>query len=140
MTFRRRQERESSASHAQQQAIREFSTHADEFTNLVYEQSDTLEPAAAKFGLKVETADFVTRNGVTDPELSQIITDHVAESLFGTEALKEKRNTSAIEVSGNRLVSARVVEYFPEAERPLDEVKGLITDALKRQKAGRHGD
>ena len=122
--------------YAQQQAIREFSTHADEFTNLVYEQSDTLEPAAAKFGLKVETADFVTRNGVTDPELSQIITEHVAESLFGTEALKEKRNTSAIEVSGNRLVSARVVEYFPEAERPLDEVKGLITDALKRQKAG----
>ena len=60
----------------------------------------------------------------------------MAESLFGTEALKEKRNTSAIEVSGNRLVSARVVEYFPEAERPLDEVKGLITDALKRQKAG----
>ena len=122
--------------YAEQQAIRAFSEHADEFTNLVYEQSDTLDAAAEKFGLKVETADFVTRNGVTDPELSKIITDHVAESLFGSEALKEKRNTSAIEVPGNRLVAARVVEYFPEAERPLADVQGLITDNLKRQKAG----
>lgn len=124
------------AEYAEQQAIRAFNEHADEFTNMVYEQSDSLDPVAAKFGLKVETADFVTRNGVTDPELSQIITEHVAESLYGSEALKEKRNTSAIEVSGNRLVAARVVEYFPEAERPLDEVKGFIAERIKQQKAG----
>lgn len=121
--------------YASQQAIRAFSEHADEFINLAYEQSDSLEPAAAKFGLKIETADFVTRTGVTDPELSQIITDHVAEALFSSEALREKRNTSAIEVSGNRLVTARVTEYFPEATRPLDEVKGFITERLKVQKA-----
>lgn len=119
----------------EQMAIREFSTRAEEFTNLVYEQSDTLEPAAEKFGLKVETVDNVTREGVKDPELRRLINDRVVEALFGAEALQEKRNTSAIEVAANTLVAARVVEYRPTAERPFDEVKDRIVETLKMQKA-----
>ncbi len=119
----------------QQMAIREFSTRAEEFTNLVYEQSDSLEPAAEKFGLKVETVDNVTREGVKDPELRRIINDRVVEALFGTEALKDKRNTSAIEVSANTLVAARVVDYYPTAERAFSDVKDRIVEEIKMQKA-----
>lgn len=121
--------------YAEQMAIRTFSERADEFTNMVYEQSDSLEPTAQKFGLKVETADFVTRNGVTDPELGRIINDRVAEALFGSECLKEKRNSNAIEVQSNTLVAARVVEYYPEKERALDDVKSIIGEKLRAQKA-----
>ena len=121
--------------YAEQMAIRTFSERADEFTNMVYEQSDSLESTAQKFGLKVETADFVTRNGVTDPELGRIINDRVAEALFGSECLKEKRNSNAIEVQSNTLVAARVVEYYPEKERALDDVKSIIGEKLRAQKA-----
>lgn len=121
--------------YAEQMAIRTFSERADEFTNMVYEQSDSLEPTAQKFGLKVETTDFVTRNGVTDPELGRIINDRVAEALFGSECLKEKRNSNAIEVQSNTLVAARVVEYYPEKERALDDVKSIIGEKLRAQKA-----
>ena len=121
--------------YAEQMAIRTFSERADEFTNMVYEQSDSLEPTAQKFGLKVETVDFVTRNGVTDPELGRIINDRVAEALFGSECLKEKRNSNAIEVQSNTLVAARVVEYYPEKERALDDVKSIIGEKLRSQKA-----
>lgn len=121
--------------YAEQMAIRAFSERADEFTNMVYEQSDSLEPTAQKFGLKVETVDFVTRNGVTDPELGRIINDRVAEALFGSECLKEKRNSNAIEVQSNTLVAARVVEYYPEKERALDDVKSIIGEKLRSQKA-----
>lgn len=121
--------------YAEQMAIRTFSERADEFTNMVYEQSDSLEPTAQKFGLKVETTDFVTRNGVTDPELGRIINDRVAEALFGSECLKEKRNSNAIEVQSNTLVAARVVEYYPENERALDDVKSIIGEKLRAQKA-----
>ena len=121
--------------YVEQMAIRTFSERADEFTNLVYEQSDSLAPTAEKFGLKVQTADFVTRTGVTDPELGRIINDRVAAALFGSECLKEKRNSSAIEVQSNVLVAARVVEHFPEATRPFEEVKAVITEKLRTQKA-----
>lgn len=122
------------AEYAEQTAIRQFGEHADEFTNLVYEQSDSLGPVAEKFGLKIETIDNVTRTGVTDPELGRIITEHVAEALFGSECLEEKRNSNAIEVSANTLVAARVVEYKPETVRPFEDVKSRIVDAIKLER------
>lgn len=123
------------AEYAEQNAIRQFAEHADEFTNLVYEQSESLAAAAEKFGLKIETIDNVTRSGVKDPELGRIITEHVAEALFGSECLEEKRNSNAIEVSANTLVAARVVEYKPEAVRPFEDVKSRIVDAIKFERA-----
>ena len=51
--------------------------------------------------------------------------------------LKDKRNTEAVEVSNNTLVSARVVDYKPSAPRSFDEVKGGIEDLLKIEKAAK---
>ena len=109
--------------YVEQMAIRAFSEAADEFTNMVYEQSDTLAPVAEKFGIKIETAENVTREGVEDPALKRVINERVVEHLFGEEALSEKRNTSAVEVASNTLVSARIVEHFPTALQPLDAVR-----------------
>lgn len=55
--------------------------------------------------------------------------------VFTNEVLKDKRNTEAVEVSNNTLVSARVVDYKPSAPRSFDEVKGGIEDLLKIEKA-----
>ena len=121
--------------YVEQMAIRAFSEAADEFTNMVYEQSDTLAPVAEKFGIKIETAENVTREGVEDPALKRVINERVVEHLFGEEALSEKRNTSAVEVASNTLVSARVVEHFPTALQPLDAVKVRIVEAIKTEKA-----
>lgn len=123
--------------YAEQMAVQVFSKKAEEFTNLVYEQPDSLEPAAEKFGLKIETVDNVTREGVKDPELRRLITDHVVESLFSTECLKEKQNTSAMEVSANTLVAARVMEYKPQAQQPFEEVRASIEEAIKLDKASK---
>ena len=121
--------------YVEQMAIRAFSEAADEFTNMVYEQSDTLAPVAEKFGIKIETAENVTREGVEDPALKRVINERVVEHLFGEEALSEKHNTSAVEVASNTLVSARVVEHFPTALQPLDAVKVRIVEAIKTEKA-----
>lgn len=119
----------------EQEALKLFNEKADEFTNLVYEQSDSLEPVAKRFGLKIETADMVTREGVRDPELRSIITDHVTEALFSADVLKDKRNTNAIDVGSNKIVAARVVQYYPQSELPFDEVKSGILEKLKQEKA-----
>ena len=121
--------------YVEQMSIRLFSEKAEEFTNIVYEQADTLEPAAEKFGLKLETVDFVTREGVKDPELRSIINDQVVEALFGSECLKEKQNSSAMEVRANTLVAARVLDYQPTHEEPFEKVRASIIETLKLQKA-----
>lgn len=118
-----------------QMALREFSEKAEDFTNIVYEQADSLEPVAKKFGLTIHKADNVTRAGVADPELKPLFNEHVIDNLYGDECLKEKRNSSAVEVGSNKLVAARVVKYYPTAVRPFDEVKAEIADGMKLRKA-----
>ena len=44
-----------------QQSARRFAEAADTFSNIVYEQPDSLEPAATRFGLKVQMVDAVRR-------------------------------------------------------------------------------
>lgn len=116
-----------------QQAQKKFAEAADQFTNLVYEQADSLQPAAAKLGLKVQTLDDVTRAGVpAAPNQPQLFTPKVIEALFADDSLKSRRNTQAIEVAPSTLVAARVVEHRPAAVRPLDEVKAAIRQRLER--------
>ena len=115
-----------------QQAQKQYTEAADQFTNLVYEQADSLQPAAKKLNLKVLTADNVTRSGVPPH-----VTSRVIEALFADDALKNRRNTQAVEVSGNTLVSARVLEHRPAAVQPLEKVTAQIKQLLERREAVR---
>ncbi len=115
-----------------QQAQKEFAKAADQFTNLVYEQADSLQPAADALKLKIQHVDALTRRG-----LAPHINPRVVDALFSEESLKSKRNTQAIEVATNTLVSARIVEHKPAAVRPLDEVKAQVRQLVERREAVR---
>jgi len=109
-----------------QMAVRLFAEKAEDFTNMVYEQADSLVPVAEEFGLKIHKADNVTREGIADPALKPLFNDHMVDNLFNEESLQEKRNTSAIEVHANTLMSARITKYVPASVRPLDTVSEEI--------------
>jgi peptidyl-prolyl cis-trans isomerase D len=115
-----------------QQAQKEFAKAADQFTNLVYEQADSLQPAADALKLKVQKADALTRRG-----LAPFINSRVVDALFSEESLKTKKNTQAIEVGTNTMVSARIVDYKPAAVKPLDEVKAQVRQLVERREAVR---
>ncbi len=76
------------------------------------------QPAAHKLGLKITTQDNLTRPASARPNLG---TPRVIEAMFCDDSLKNRRNTQAIEIGPNTLVSARVLEHRPAAVRPLDE-------------------
>jgi peptidyl-prolyl cis-trans isomerase D len=125
-----------------QQAGQKFAEAAEQFTNLVYEQSDSLKPAAEKFGLEIRTADSVRRLPAPDaPRGSPLSSARLLGALFGGDALRDKRNTEAIEIAPGQLASARVVEYRAAQRRPLaevrDEVRARVVaeEAAKRAKA-----
>jgi peptidyl-prolyl cis-trans isomerase D len=115
-----------------QQAQKQYAEAADQFTNLVYEQADSLQPAATKLNLKVLTADNVTRAG-----LAPHITSRVVEAIFSDDALKNKRNTQAIEIANSTLVSARVLDHRSAAVQPLEKVASQIRQLLERREAVR---
>ncbi len=116
-----------------QKAQAAFSEQAEAFTNMVYEQSGSLQPAAKAFGGQVQTSDWLSR----ESGAKFFKNDKIMNLVFSDEVLKDHRNTEAIEVAPNTLVSARLVEYKPAAPKSFDEVKAGIEDLLKIEAAAK---
>lgn len=115
-----------------QKAQIKYAELTEEFSNLVYEQSGSLQPVANKFDLTIQTTDWLSyEEGAKYFKDSTKLMDMV----FSNEVLKEKRNTEAVEVSSNNLIAARVVEYQPEAPKTFDDVKQGIEALLKLEQA-----
>lgn len=117
-----------------QLAQRRFSEAAVEFTNTVYEQPDSLKPVADKLKLDIRTAQGVQRApaaGATGPLASPKFLDLV----FGNDALKNKRNTEAVETAANQLVAGRVVSYAPAQLLPFADVKAKVQAAVVAEMA-----
>lgn len=117
-----------------QLAQRKYSEAALEFTNLVYEQSDSLKPAADKFKLEIRNVKNVRRT--PGPETAGPLANaKFLEALFGTDALRNKRNTEAVEIGASQMVSGRVLEYSPAHQRPFAEVKATVRDKVAAEQA-----
>jgi peptidyl-prolyl cis-trans isomerase D len=113
-----------------QAATRKFAESAEAFTNMVYEQPASLKPAADTFNLPVQTTPWFIKGAAPVPQLAN---PKMTAELFSDDTVKNKRNTSAVEVSPNVLVAARVVEYKPAERRPLDDVRADIERRLQRE-------
>lgn len=115
-----------------QEAQKRFVEAADRFNNLVYEQPDSLDPAAKEFSLKVEESGWIGK-GQAEPAL--LANPRLLDALFSEDALKKRQNIEAIEVAPNTLVAARVIEHRPAGVRPLVDVAGEIRANLTTQAA-----
>jgi peptidyl-prolyl cis-trans isomerase D len=116
-----------------QRAARRFSEAADTFTNMVYEQSESLQPVAERFKLQLQSSGWITRSG--GQELGVLNNPKLIAAVFSGDSLNNRRNTDAVEVAPGTLVAARVVEHQPEAQRKFDEVRSEIAERLRRQEA-----
>src|SRR5262249_7532231 len=115
-----------------QRAGRRFAEAAETFSNMVYEQSDSLKPAAEKFGLAIQRAQGITRQAAGVPALNH---PKLLAALFSDDAIKNRRNTEAVETRPGTLVSARVVDHKAASLRPFDAVKDAIRTLLAQQEA-----
>jgi len=124
-----------------QKASQRFAASADQLQNLVYEQADSLQPAAKALDIPLRTSALVARSQAQAIAMGNA---KFAQALFSPEAIQSKRNTDAIEVGPNALMAGRVIEHKPAAPRPFDDVKEEIRRQLvqraaseKAQNAGR---
>ncbi len=110
-----------------------FAEAAENFNNLVYEQFDSLKPAVDALKLTLQKSDWVSRaGGNPNPLLNN---DKLLAALFSDEVIKNKHNTSAIEVQPNMLLAARVIDHKAPEELPLDQVRKDIVQHLAEQMA-----
>ena len=114
-----------------QQAQRKFAEFAEQFSNLVYEQPDSLAPAADKLKLKVVSVKGLTREG----QPGVLSNAKLLDALFASESVQKKRNTEAVEVGANQLVAARVAQYAPAATQPLESVAAQVRARLVAERA-----
>ncbi|MCD6042557.1 MAG: peptidylprolyl isomerase, partial [Burkholderiales bacterium] len=116
-----------------QRAAKRFAQSADDFQNLVYEQADSLKPAAERFKLQAQQTGWITKSA--SQELGALDNPKLLAALFSSDAIQNRRNTDAIEVAPNTLVAARVVEHQAARNRSFDEVKGEIAEAMRSREA-----
>jgi peptidyl-prolyl cis-trans isomerase D len=117
-----------------QQAMQEFAKAAETLTDVVYNQSDSLAPAAEKLHLAIRTAGNVAR--LPAPGASGALANRtVLAALFAPESLERKHTTEAIEIGANQLASGRVIQYSPARALPFEEVREQVRAQLVAERA-----
>lgn len=116
-----------------QQASRRFAELADAFNNVVYEQSDTLKAAAELARSPMRQSGWIARESAPPP----LNNPRLMAAIFSEEALKEKRNTEAVEVAPGTLIAARVIESKPASTQPFEEVRAALEKRLALREASR---
>jgi peptidyl-prolyl cis-trans isomerase D len=114
-----------------QKGQEKFAALAEEFSNKVYEQSSSLDAVSKRFNLPIQKTDWISRND-SDKFFKN---EALMSALYSKESIKDHRNTEAIEVTPNNLISARVVDYKAQSTKPFADVKKNIEDYLKFESA-----
>ena len=122
-----------------QLAQKQFSEAAVEFGDTVYEQSDSLAPAAKKWKLDIKQADHVKREPAAGAT-GALANPKFLEALFSNDVLKDKRNTKAIDIGANQLAAGRVVQFTPAHRLPLADVQDKIRQQLAATQAAAMAD
>ncbi|MCH7881502.1 MAG: SurA N-terminal domain-containing protein [Proteobacteria bacterium] len=102
----------------------------ENLSNLAYEQSDSLLPAAEQFDLEVQTSDWFDRNTGSGIAFEPAVRKHA----FSDDVLSQGLNSEAIELADNRVVFVRLNQHRSASQKSLEQVRGEIEQRLKQQK------
>lgn len=118
----------------QQQAQHKYAEVAETFSNIVYEQPDSLQPVADKLKLKIQTASGVMRKPQPGAK-GALANQNFLEALFSPDSLQNKRNTEAVEIGNNTLVAGRITAYQAAETLPFDKAVDRVRSAYIAKKS-----
>lgn len=120
----------------QELALKRYNELAENFSNLVYDQYGSLKPAADKFKLPILSAEHITRqpNPAFDKD-NLLSSQKLLAAIFSDDAIKNKRNTEALQLKPNTLVAARVVSYQAATLQSFDRVRQQVRERWVADKA-----
>jgi peptidyl-prolyl cis-trans isomerase D len=119
----------------QQFAAKAFSDNSDGFSSIVYEKAKSLQPAADKYKLAIQTATVTSAPNPSLPPTSPLNNPKFLAAVFAPDAVKNQNNTQAIDAGNSALIAAHVVSYKPAAVPPLDAVKDAVRQKVVAEQA-----
>jgi peptidyl-prolyl cis-trans isomerase D len=115
-----------------QQAQHKYAEAAELFTNLVYEQSNSLKPVADKLNLAIKTDWQLGRQ----PQTGSVVGHQkFLDAIFSADSIEKKHNTEVIEIAPNQLIAGRVIEHHPARKLPFAEVRAQVQQRVTEQQA-----
>ncbi|SDG47879.1 SurA N-terminal domain-containing protein [Paraburkholderia phenazinium] len=109
-----------------QLAAKAFTDDSDGFTSLVYEKAKSLQPAADKYKLQLQTATVTPQPSAALPPGSPLNNAKFLAAVFANDSVQAHNNTQAIDVGSNTLIAAHVTDYKPSAVPALDAIKDAV--------------
>ena len=112
----------------------------EEISNVLYEQNSSLEPAAEKFSLKIQTISKLDLNApaifddVETSSLKALNSPKFRQALFSKDFLEDNYNTELIEVEPNLFIAASLEKKHDEVPIEFDVVKDQISSELSSRK------
>lgn len=111
-----------------QQAQQKFAEAAEQFSDGVFKEPQTLKPIADKLGLQVQTASGIARTPAAGAQ-GALASPRFLQALFAPESLSKKNNTNVVEIAPNQMAAGRIVSYAPAQQKPLADIKPQVTQA-----------
>lgn len=120
-----------------QEAQKRFPDMTDKFSNLVYEDSRSFDQVAAKFHLKVQSAQSVTptSDASGNPKLDPLANARFLKALFSDNSIRDKRNIPAVEIAPGVMASGRILSYQPASTLPFAQAQAKARELLVQQQA-----
>lgn len=113
-----------------QEAEKTFFDDVEKFSNLAYENSDSLEAVASGLGLQIKSSGLSLRNGF----LGVLSNPQVTSAIFSDEVINKNKNSEVIELKETHMIVVRIKEHQAAAQKTFAEVK----DDVNRQVAMQH--
>jgi len=114
-------------------AQKTYAEKAEQFTNTVFEQPDSLQPVLDKLKLTKRTA-TVTRTPA-EGATGALASPKLLAAVFTNDVIRNKRNSEAVEVAPNQMAAARIVKHSPSRTLALAEVKDQVRQQVVAQQA-----
>ncbi len=121
--------------YAAQAGTKGFTDDAQGFTDIVYEKSKTLQAAADKYKLTVQTATVGPKPNPQLPQDSPLNNAKFLAAVFAPDSIKEHNNTQAVDVGNNTLISAHVTDYRPSTVPSFDTVQDTVRTKVVAEQA-----
>ena len=118
-----------------QQAAKSLADDAEGFTSTVYEKSKSLQPAADKYKLQIQTATVGSKPDPKLPPDSPLNNPKFLAAVFAPDAVKQHNNTQAIDIGNSTLIAGRVTDYKAAAVPALDTIKDAVRTKVVAEEA-----
>ena len=115
-----------------QKSNKDFGEKAEEFRNIVYEENESFQLAVETLKLSIQKSGWISRAGGKEPYFTNT---KLLQIMFSEDAIKNRNNSEAVQITPDILISVRVLDHKPAAMLSIAEAKEKILQILENKKA-----